>query len=104
MVERDVVALAQLWADQFQHMTTLAVAGAGGLLVAVQAGLVKVGPRFWAAIITLIAAAMLGMFGQVTVVDDATKGDPPGRSARIVRAIGFMLFGSGSYFVLRLFV
>ena len=28
-----VVAVAQLWADQFQHLTTLAVSGAGGLLM-----------------------------------------------------------------------
>lgn len=29
----DVALLAQLWADQFQHLTTLALAGGGGLLV-----------------------------------------------------------------------
>lgn len=34
----DPVALAQLWADQFQHLTTISLAGAGGMLILVETG------------------------------------------------------------------
>lgn len=43
----DVALLAQLWADQFQHMTTLALAGGGGLLVLLQTGIVSADKTFW---------------------------------------------------------
>jgi hypothetical protein len=100
----DVVALAQLWADQFQHMTTLAVAGAGGLLLMLQSNLVRVGNRWWVAMILMASAAMLGMIGQATVVDEATKGVPPGRGPRVIRGLALMAFGAGAYGVVKLFV
>src|SRR5690606_32315987 len=34
----DPVALAQEWADQFQHLTTISLAGAGGMLILVETG------------------------------------------------------------------
>src|SRR5687768_10106470 len=46
----DPIALAQLWADQFQHLTTLGVAGAGGVLILLQAHLVPQGGKWWLAL------------------------------------------------------
>ena len=99
-----VVALAQLWADQFQHLTTLAVSGAGGLLILLQVELVKAGPRWWVALGLFAFASLVGMTGQATVVDEATKGIPPGKTARILRGLMFATFGSASYGFIRLFV
>ena len=99
-----VVALAQLWADQFQHLTTLAVSGVGGLLILLQVELVKAGPRWWVALALFALAALLGMTGHAAVVDEATKGIPPSKSVRIVRGLVFATFGSASYGFVRLFV
>ena len=99
-----LVALAQLWADQFQHLTTLAVSGLGGLLILLQVELVKPGPRWWVTLGLFALAALLGMSGQAAVVDEATKGVPPSRSVRIVRGLVFAAFGSASYSFVRLFV
>jgi hypothetical protein len=100
----DVVALAQLWADQFQHMTTLAVAGSGGLLLMLEAGLVTARPGWWAAFLLFAIAALLGIIGQANVVDEATAGLPPGRSPRVLRNMVFLSFGSGAYWLIRLFI
>jgi hypothetical protein len=99
-----VVALAQLWADQFQHLTTLAVSGAGGLLILLQVELVKLGPRFWVTFAFFALATLTAMTGQAAVVDDATRGVAPGKTARIVRGLVFATFGSASYAFVRLFV
>ena len=99
-----VVALAQLWADQFQHLTTLAVSGVGGLLILLQVDLVKAGPRWWFALGLFALAALVGMTGQATVVDEATKGIAPGKTARLLRGLVFATFGSASYAFIRLFV
>jgi hypothetical protein len=98
----DVIALAQLWADQFQHMTTLAVAGAGGLLVLLQVGVVATGRYWWMAFLLFASGAAVSVFGQVTVVDEATAGSPPGGTARALRMVGFMCFGGAGYAVTRL--
>ena len=99
-----MVALAQLWADQFQHLTTLAVSGVGGLLILLQVELVKAGPRWWVALALFALAALLGMTGQATVVDEATKGIAASKSARVMRGLVFATFGSASYAFVRLFV
>ena len=99
-----VVALAQLWADQFQHLTTLAVSGAGGLLILLQVDLVKLGPRFWVTFALFALATLTAMTGQAAVVDDATRGIAPARTARILRGLVFATFGSASYAFIRLFV
>ena len=99
-----VVALAQLWADQFQHMTTLAVSAAGGLLILLQAGLVKAGPRWWVAVLLFAFTGLLGMIGQTAVVDEATRGIIPGRAARVIRALVLFAFGSGGWLFVRLFI
>ena len=98
----DVIALAQLWADQFQHMTTLAVAGAGGLLILLQVGVVSSSRHWWLSFALFAIAALLGMLGQATVVDDATAGSPPGRSVRVLRIGAFLAFGGAAYGVTRL--
>jgi hypothetical protein len=98
----DVIALAQLWADQFQHMTTLAVAGSGGLLVLLQVGVVTTGRYWWMAFLLFASAAAMSVFGQVTVVDEATAGRPPGGTARVLRMVGFMCFGGAGYAATRL--
>ena len=99
-----VVALAQLWADTFQHLTTLAVSGAGGLLILLQVDIVKLGPRWWVTFALFALATLTAMAGQAAVVDDATNGIAPGRTARIVRGLVFATFGSASYAFVRLFV
>lgn len=99
----DVVGLAQLWTSQFQHITTLALAGGGGLLVLTETGVVAVSGRWWAALL-LALAAMASMIGQTVIVDEATEGRPPGRSARAMRALALMCFGGSGYMLMRLFM
>lgn len=98
----DVIALAQLWSDQFQHMTSLAVAGAGGMLLLLQVGVMKQ-PRWWLSIVPFIVAAFLGITGQAWVVDEATNGVLPGRGLRVLRGLTFAAFGAGLYAAVRLF-
>lgn len=100
----DVVGLAQLWTSQFQHITTLALAGGGGLLVLTETGVVAVSGRWWAALLLLALAAMASMIGQTVIVDEATEGRPPGRSARAMRALALMCFGGSGYMLMRLFM
>jgi hypothetical protein len=91
-----VIALAQLWADQFQHMTTLAVAAAGGLLVLLQTGLTTTQRPWWHAFALFSASAILSFSGQSAVVDDATRGMTPGRKSRIMRALAALCLGAGA--------
>ena len=92
----DVALLAQLWADQFQHMTTLALAGGGGLLVLLQTGIVKADRTFWVALVLFALMAMFSVIGQTAVVDDATQGRPPGRQTRLMRGLGLMALGAAA--------
>jgi hypothetical protein len=80
------------------------VSGAGGLLVLLQTGLVKAGGRWWFVLALFALAALLGMMGQSAVVDDATRGAPPGRAARLIRGFVLMAFGAGAYGFARLFI
>jgi hypothetical protein len=92
----DPVALAALWADQFQHLATLGVAGAGGVLVLFQAELIRF-DRGWGLSLALLAlTAVLAMVGQLSVVDDATAGRPPGRGARVYRALAIAALGAAA--------
>ena len=93
----DVALLAQLWADQFQHLTTLALAGGGGLLVLLQTGIVEVDRTFWIALVLFSLMATLSLIGQTAVVDDATRGLPPGKHARITRGLAMMVLGAAAY-------
>ncbi len=92
----DVALIAQLWADQFQHMTTLALAGGGGLLVLLQSGIVAADRTFWVTLVLFALMATLSVVGQTSVVDDATKGLPPGRQARGARALALMVLGAAA--------
>ena len=92
----DVALLAQLWADQFQHMTTLALAGGGGLLVLLQTGIVKADRTFWVSLVLFALMAMFSVIGQTSVVDDATQGRPPGRQTRLMRGLGLMALGAAA--------
>ena len=98
-----VVALAQLWADQFQHTTTLAVAAAGGLVILLQTGIVTLHRRWWASLTFFILSAVIGYAGQSAVVDDATRGAVPGRKARIMRMLAALSLGAGGGAAFRLF-
>ena len=92
----DVAMLAQLWADQFQHMTTLALAGGGGLLVLLQTGVVTANRTFWITLVLFALMAMFSVIGQTSVVDDATQGRPPGRQTRLMRALALVTLGAAA--------
>lgn len=96
----DLVGLAQLWADQFQHFTTLGVAGAGGVMVLLQAELVPREGRWWLALTLFALTALVSTYGQVAVVDEATLGLAPGRKPRWLRGLALTLLGAagGSLF------
>jgi hypothetical protein len=98
-----LIALAQLWADQFQHVTTLAVAAAGGLLILPQTGLAKAEGQWWHAFALFILSAAVSFAGQTAVVDDATRGATPGRKARTMRALAALLLGAGGGAAFRVF-
>ena len=93
----DVALLAQLWADQFQHMTTLALAGGGGLLVLLQTGIVKPERTFWIALVLFAAMATFSVLGQTAVVDDATRGLPPGRHTKLMLRVAMLTLGAAAY-------
>jgi hypothetical protein len=92
----DVALLAQLWADQFQHMTTLALAGGGGLLVLLQTNIVRTDRTFWTTLVLFALMAVFSVVGQTSVVDDATQGRPPGRQTRLMRALALMALGAAA--------
>ena len=92
----DVALLAQLWADQFQHMTTLALAGGGGLLVLLQTGIARADTTFWVALVLFALMATFSVVGQTSVVDDATQGRAPGRQTRLMRALALMTLGAAA--------
>jgi len=90
----DAVALAQLWASQFQHLTSIGVAGAGGVLVLLQAGIVPTEERWWLAIALFAVSAVISMYGQIAVVDEASAGLPPGRKPRALRGAAVACLGA----------
>ena len=96
----DVIALAQLWADQFQHFTTLGVAGAGGVLILVQAELVASEQRWWLALGFFAFTAIFSTYGQIAVVDEASEGRVPGRKPRVMRGLALACMGGAGGAVL----
>jgi hypothetical protein len=92
----DIALLAQLWAEQFQHMSTLALAGGGGLLILLQTGIVTANRTFWTTIVLFALMATFSVIGQTSVVDDATQGLPPGRQTRVMRALALMALGAAA--------
>jgi hypothetical protein len=92
----DHVALAQLWAGQFQHLTSIGVAGAGAVLVLLQAELIPTEQRWWLAIILFAASAVLSMYGQIAVVDEASSGHPPGKKPRALRGFALACLGAAA--------
>ena len=90
----DPIALAQLWADQFQHLATLGVAGAGGLLILLQAGLLDREEKWWLALGFFALTAVLSLYGQIIVVDEATLGRVPGTKPRALRGVALLCLGA----------
>lgn len=90
----DPVAIAQLWAAQFQHLTTLGVAGAGGVLVLLQAQLIPSDARWWLALGLFAATALSSTYGQIAVVDEATDGKAPGKKPRALRGLALAFLGA----------
>jgi len=90
----DPVALAHLWAGQFQHLTSIGVAGAGGVLVLLQAQLIPTEQRWWLAVVLFAASAVLSMYGQIAVVDEASEGLPPGKKPRALRGGAIACLGA----------
>jgi lysylphosphatidylglycerol synthetase-like protein (DUF2156 family) len=89
----DPIAAAQLWADQFQHLATLGVAGAGGVLVLLQAQLLATEGRWWFTLVLFAATAVFSMYGQIAVVDEATAGRAPEKKPRGLRMVALMCLG-----------
>ncbi len=92
----DPLGLAQLWADHFQHLTTLSVAGGGGLLILLEARILDLGDRWWLPLALFVVSAVLAMHGQIMAVDDATRGQAPGRKARHIRSAALAALGAAS--------
>jgi hypothetical protein len=90
----DPLDLAHLWAGQFQHLTTLGVAGAGGLLVLLQVEVMDVTRKWWLSLLLFALTAVFSLYGQVTVVDDASTGSAPGRKPRTLRALALTCLGA----------
>jgi hypothetical protein len=90
----NVVALAELWADQFKHIATLGVAGAGGVLIALQAELLRMERRWWLALVMFVATAVLAMYGHIGVVDAASEGRAPGKRQRVIRGLALASLGA----------
>lgn len=90
----DIVGLAQLWAGQFQHFTTLGVAGSGGVLVLLQTEIVPAEGRWWLALALFALTALVSAYGQIAVVDEATHGAPPGKKPRRLRGLALALLGA----------
>lgn len=90
----DAVALAHLWAGQFQHLTSIGVAGAGGVLVLLQAELIPTEQRWWLAIALFAASAVFSVYGQIAVVDEASEGLPPGKKPRALRGFALACLGA----------
>jgi len=49
-------------------------------------------------------AGLLGMIGQTTVGEEATRGVRPGKASRLIRGLVLFSFASGGYFFTRLFI
>lgn len=90
----DPVALAQLWAAQFQHLTTLGVAGAGGVLVLLQANLIPPDQKWWLALGLFALTALSSTYGQIAVVDQASEGKAPGKKPRVLRGLALAFLGA----------
>lgn len=93
---RDRFALAQLWTGQFQQLTTLGIAGAGGIFVLVQSGLASLEGRWWIGLVCFALTAAFGIQGQIAVIDDATADLAPGRKPRVLRILALMSLGAGA--------
>jgi hypothetical protein len=59
----DPIAVAQLWADQFQNVATLGVAGAGGMLILLETQVLVLVPGWWLPFVSFIVSAVLAMYG-----------------------------------------
>jgi len=89
----DPIALEQLWTDQFQHVATLGVAGAGGMIILLQAQVYVPVPGWWLPFVSFIISAVLAMYGQSVTIDDASRGQAPGRKARMLRVAALTTLG-----------
>jgi hypothetical protein len=90
----EIAALAQLWADQFRHLTTLGVAGAGGVLIMIQADLIEPQGRWWLSLVLFVMSAVSSMYGQIAVVDEVSEGAAPGKRPRVIRSIALATLGA----------
>lgn len=99
----DPVALAQLWADQFQHLTTISVAGAAGILILMETDVSVPTPILWWLPFTFFAlGAALASMGQLNVIDAASRAETRGRRARLMRhvALAAIEMGGGALMTL----
>jgi len=87
----------QLYSQQFQQMSLLAVAAAGGALVMVQAGLFKVRP--WTpvvAAIILALAALVAVIGSMELTRSVTEGKDVRKTLKGCTLLSFFLLGAGT--------
>ena len=90
----DLLGFAQLWTDQFRHLTTLGLAGAGGVLVLLETQVMRASDRWWLALGLFAMTAVLSMYGQIRIVDDASVGRMPGAHARRLRGLALSCLGA----------
>jgi hypothetical protein len=93
---RDHLALAHLWSAQFQHLTTLGVAGAGGVFVLIESGVVATGELWWVALAFFALTAVFSINGQIAVSDDAAREQAPGTKPRRLRGAALLCLGAAS--------
>jgi hypothetical protein len=67
----DPIALSRLWAEHFKYLTTLGVAGAGGVIIMLEAGIIPLEQTSWIALALFVATAVLSLLGQIGVVQPA---------------------------------
>lgn len=91
----ELVALAQLWADQFRHLATLSVAGAGGVLILMQAELIEADAKWWLPLGLFVTTAVFAMYGQMGIVDGASSGKKPALLAQLTRGMATACLGAG---------
>lgn len=88
--------LAQLWSNQLQHMGTLGIGGVGGIFILVESGVLQMQDKTLVALAGFGVTALCGLLGQMSVIDDAARGQPPRLRPRFIRAVGGLALGLGT--------
>ena len=94
---RDLQALAaQLRFEQMRQLATLCVSAVGGVLVLLQAGYLAPTLQTGLVVGLFALAAVLALFGQDKLVAALERDERRSRSATVLLAVAFALFGAGT--------